>query len=124
MTQDFTVTSAGTNPAEERSHRMRFYFISMGLRMACVASLFWLRGWWMLVAVVGAVLLPYFAVMIGNAIAPTHDTEAPSSVTPLELRSPQKTPESTGPRLLVVDAPAERSAQGERIHDTEPGSFQ
>src|SRR5690554_4860116 len=69
MAKSYSVTSAGVNPAEDRAHRMRMYFIAMSLRVACVASLFWVRGWWVLLAAAGAVLLPWFAVMVGNAVA-------------------------------------------------------
>lgn len=65
----YSVTSVGVNPAEDRAHRMRMYFIAMSLRVLCVVSLFWLRGWWIVLPAVGSVVLPWFAVMVGNAVA-------------------------------------------------------
>lgn len=65
----YSVTSAGVNPAEDRAHRIRMYFIAMTLRVVCVVSLFWVQGWWVLVPVLGAIFFPWFAVMIGNAVA-------------------------------------------------------
>ena len=114
MQKSFSVTSAGVNPAEDRAHRMRMYFIAMTLRVACVASLFWLRGWWVLLAAAGAVLLPWFAVMVGNAVA-HNPGEAPDAPAPqqLEGRAPDPEPAaSPADTLIVVDAePVRRGAE-------------
>ncbi|MGO3146848.1 MAG: DUF3099 domain-containing protein [Leucobacter sp.] len=101
----YSVTSAGVNPADDRAYRMRMYFVAMTLRLLCVASLFWVRGWWIAIPVVGSILLPWFAVMIGNAVqhggAEEHDVPEP-----LQLHGiPNETattdlPEET---VLVVD---------------------
>lgn len=120
MTDQYNVTSVGANPKEDRAHRMRFYFISMTLRFLCVASLLWVRGWWVLVPVLGAVILPYLAVMVGNAIASTGDSGRPERVTPQELPPPARAASDGDSTLIVIDAPADRRARGERIHDTDP----
>ncbi|MBL3687116.1 DUF3099 domain-containing protein [Leucobacter zeae] len=80
----YSVTSVGVNPAEDRAHRMRMYFIAMSLRVLCVVSLFWLRGWWILVPAIGSVVLPWFAVMVGNAVA-HGGGRAPDAPEPLRL---------------------------------------
>lgn len=67
--RSYSVTSAGVSPAEDRAHRMRMYFTAMVLRVLCVGSLFWVHGWWVVVPVLGAIFLPWFAVMVGNAVA-------------------------------------------------------
>ncbi|MBC9943916.1 DUF3099 domain-containing protein [Leucobacter sp. cx-328] len=69
MSKTYRVTSAGVNPAADRAHREKMYYISMGLRVPCVLSLFWVQGWWVLLSAAGAIILPWFAVMIGNAVA-------------------------------------------------------
>ena len=108
MAKSYSVTSAGVNPAEDRAHRMRMYFIAMSLRVVCVASLFWVRGWWVLVAAAGAILLPWFAVMVGNAVAHGGE-ERPDAPEPLRLEGagaePAAPPAET---LLVVDVDPER----------------
>ena len=38
----------------------------MGVRVACVIACFFVQGWWLLACVLGAVLLPYIAVVIAN----------------------------------------------------------
>lgn len=104
----YSVTSAGVNPAEDRAHRMRMYFVAMALRVACVASLFWLRGWWISIAVIGSIVLPWFAVMVGNAVAHGGEEDV-SSLEPLQVEgSTVAADDSTD--LLVVDVdPVRRS---------------
>lgn len=130
MAENYSVTSAGVNPAEDRAHRMRMYFIAMTLRLACVASLFWIRGWWILLAAAGAVLLPWFAVMVGNAVA-HGGGEAPDAPEPLQLESaeaPEREPGAEGQgtaadALIVIDAePIRRaSTQAARPADASGG---
>lgn len=84
MSKSYSVTSAGISPAEDRAHRMRMYFIAMILRVLCVVSLFWVRGWWVLLVAAGAVILPWFAVMVGNAVA-HNGGEAPDAPEPLQI---------------------------------------
>ncbi|MBN9612538.1 MAG: DUF3099 domain-containing protein [Actinobacteria bacterium] len=117
MEQQYDVTSVGVNPADDRAHRMRVYFIAMSVRLLCVASLLFVRGWWILLVAIAVVVLPYYAVLIANQHAPTHGTppEAPS---PLELTGSAPDPAADAPseapseRLLVVDAPADRRPSG------------
>jgi hypothetical protein len=112
MAKSYSVTSAGVNPAEDRAHRMRLYFIAMSLRVACVASLFWVRGWWVLLAAAGAVLLPWFAVMVGNAVA-HGGGDAPDAPAPLQLEGGAGA-ETDGPgaeSLIVIDVDPERRAR-------------
>jgi hypothetical protein len=63
------ITTAATSPQEDISARQRRYVISMTIRTLCflgavVVGQGWLR--WVLVA--GAVLLPYVAVVMANAV--------------------------------------------------------
>ena len=89
---------------------MRVYFIAMAVRILCVASLFFVRGWWILLVGVAVVVLPYFAVMVANQHAPEQGT-APDAPTPPELTAadaPQHGEDEARNRLLIVDAPADR----------------
>ena len=117
MADDFNITSVGSNPADERAHRMRFYFLSMALRMACILSLFWVRGWWLVIPILGAIFLPYFAVMIANATENTGAGPGPEKVTPAELMPAEQSASISNDKLIVIDAPADRRQQGERIPD-------
>lgn len=91
---------------------MRVYFTAMTVRIACVASLFFVRGWWILLVGIAAVLLPYFAVIIANQAAPGVGTR-PEPPTPLELHGSDASDAASDEAdpstvLLVVDDPAER----------------
>ena len=63
----FTITDAQRGLSVEQTGRTRRYLISMGIRTACVLGAIVVPGWprWILLA--GAVVLPYFAVVIANA---------------------------------------------------------
>ncbi len=108
---------------------MRMYFIAMSIRVLCVVSLFWVRGWWIILVAAGAILLPYFAVLVANAVSHTGG-QAPEAPTPLELLPGAADPGAartsdafgapageagTDETVIVVDAPAERrsSARGD-----------
>ena len=75
-----TVTSAQTSPADDQAQRIRRYLTMMGIRVACFILMvvitpfglvFVLHGWLRWVAIIGAVVLPYFAVVTANAVRPS-----------------------------------------------------
>jgi hypothetical protein len=63
----FSISKVKTGLSADQSGRQRRYLISMGLRTACFVGGIMAEGVlrWTLIA--GAVLLPYFAVVIANA---------------------------------------------------------
>lgn len=115
MLRSYNVTSAGISAAEDRGRRIRIYFIMMAIRMACVASLFWVRGWWIILVALGGVLLPYLAVLIANE--PDHrakkDVESPD---PLAITDAFE--ELTPNRLIVVDEPSFDESEDETESET------
>ena len=61
----------------------------MGVRVACVIACFFAQGWWLLAFVIGAVLLPYIAVVIANVgYKEGGVVERPASMLPVPYRSP------------------------------------
>ncbi len=122
MAKSYDVTSAGVNPAEDRAHRMRMYFIAMTLRVACVVSLFWVRDWWVLLSAAGAIFLPWFAVLVGNAVA--HGGEqVPDAPEPLQIKASEAEPiEATdvAHEVIVVDVDPER--RGSHPRPQTPGA--
>ena len=46
----------GVNPAKDRAYRMRMYFATMTLRVLCIVSLFWVRGPWIILVAIGAIV--------------------------------------------------------------------
>lgn len=63
---NFTVTSLTEAPKQERDQRMRKYVLTMSIRFICILAIPFVSGWWMLLCAVGAIFLPYFAVVIAN----------------------------------------------------------
>lgn len=63
----FSISEVETGLSQDQTGRQRRYLISMGLRTACFVGGVLTEGVlrWSLIA--GAVLLPYFAVVIANA---------------------------------------------------------
>ena len=61
-----SITTLPLSPQEERRSRMVKYSVAMGIRTLCVVSLLFVQGWWILVMVAAALVLPYLAVVIAN----------------------------------------------------------
>ncbi|HEU5144486.1 MAG TPA: DUF3099 domain-containing protein [Dermatophilaceae bacterium] len=70
-----TVTSAASSTTEDQDDRVRRYLLMMSIRVACFGLLFVTSGWMRWVAIIGAVALPYFAVVIANAVRPRQEGE-------------------------------------------------
>ncbi|MFD1721027.1 DUF3099 domain-containing protein [Amnibacterium endophyticum] len=62
-----SATALHLSPAEDRKKRMRAYTTAMSIRTACFVLVFFVPGWWKLVFGIGAVVLPYIAVILANA---------------------------------------------------------
>jgi Flp pilus assembly protein TadB len=66
MKKQQSITSLPQSPDEERRGRVLRYSVAMGVRLVCVILALVLHGWIQVVAIVGAVVLPYFAVVLAN----------------------------------------------------------
>jgi predicted tellurium resistance membrane protein TerC len=85
-----SATSLPPSPDAERKVRMLKYTIAMVVRLICflVAALLYKQlGWWTLIPVVAAVLLPYIAVVVANTVIQSAVTpvERPGSLVPLSV---------------------------------------
>lgn len=61
-----SITDAATAHSEEMRQRMIKYAVAMGIRMVCLILIFVVDGWFKILPVIGAVFLPWFAVIIAN----------------------------------------------------------
>lgn len=87
------ITNAAIPHSDDTRHRMIQYSITMGIRMVCLASLFLFDGWYKLIPALGAVVLPWVAVMIANAGANNlANPEAALIDAPPQQAIPQGTP--------------------------------
>lgn len=63
------ITELPPSPEEEQGARMRKYALTMGIRTACVLACLFVQGWWLLIPALGAIFLPYVAVVFANAVS-------------------------------------------------------
>ncbi|MFF2031497.1 DUF3099 domain-containing protein [Arthrobacter sp. NPDC058192] len=61
-----SITDAAAAHSDEMRQRMIKYAVAMGIRMLCLILIFVVDGWFKLIPVLGAVFLPWVAVVIAN----------------------------------------------------------
>ena len=66
-----TVTSAATSTTDDQDQRIKRYLTMMGIRVACFGLVFVTSGWVRWTAIIAAICIPYFAVVIANAVRPS-----------------------------------------------------
>jgi len=65
-TKPTAITELPSSPDDDRRARMIRYSVAMGIRMVCIVLCIVIPDWWRLIPAVGAIVLPYFAVVIAN----------------------------------------------------------
>lgn len=65
-TEVHSITDAAVAHSDEMHQRMVKYAVAMGIRMVCLILIFVVDGWFKLIPVLGAVFLPWVAVVIAN----------------------------------------------------------
>jgi ATP/ADP translocase len=63
----YNVTNARVPLSADQSGRYRKYIISMSIRIACFVACILSSGWWRWGFFIGALILPWVAVVIANA---------------------------------------------------------
>jgi hypothetical protein len=78
------LTELPPSPEQEQGARMRRYAITMGIRLVCVIACLFVQGWWLLIPALGAIFLPYVAVVFANAVSTTgsRSVERPGAILP------------------------------------------
>ncbi|MEO5920898.1 MAG: DUF3099 domain-containing protein [Pseudolysinimonas sp.] len=91
-TKTTSITELPASPDEERRARMIRYTVAMGIRMVCIVLCVVLPDWWRVIPAVGAIALPYFAVVIANNVSRrTSDTVLrPGSIVPVAPAAPSE----------------------------------
>ncbi len=89
-----SITNAAVPHSEEMHQRMVKYAVTMGIRMVCLAAIFVFDGWFRIIPIVGAVVLPWVAVMIANGGADINHQETVELLdeAPLYAVGPGETP--------------------------------
>lgn len=107
-----SATSLPRAPRDEAQTRMRKYFIMMSVRVACFVLMVIITpyGWYTWILAVGAIFLPYFAVVIANVAVSSGDSRAIAPERALPATAPDPSATATGVIRLqetkaVVPAP-------------------
>lgn len=66
MSKQQSITSLPRSPEEDRRARMLKYSITMGIRLLCIVTCFFVPGYWIIIPAIGAIFLPYVAVVLAN----------------------------------------------------------
>lgn len=66
MAKQQSITSLPRSPEDDRRARMLKYSIAMGIRVVCIFACFLTPGYWLIIPAIGAVVLPYIAVVLAN----------------------------------------------------------
>ena len=106
-TEVHSITDAATAHSEEMRQRMIKYAVAMGIRMVCLILIFVVDGWFKVIPVIGAVFLPWVAVVIANGSdkAEIHSEALLDHVPMAELDAPWAADGPTGGGL-TADGPA------------------
>jgi len=65
------------------------YSAAMGIRLACIGACFLVTGWWLLLPALGAIFLPYFAVVLANSVSKKSGTAQPLRPGTLSVPTPR-----------------------------------
>lgn len=82
MAKAQSVTSLEVSPEAERRTRMLKYTVAMSIRVVCIILAVMVQGWLMWVFFAGAIFLPYFAVIIANAVGSSQSSGLAKAVAP------------------------------------------
>lgn len=101
----YTVTTVGDAPAVERAQRVRKYAVMMSVRMACIVVMPFVDGLWVLACALGAVFLPYVAVVAANVKARSSSESELEGVQQQLEGSPEPAASQSpdGPLVFTVD---------------------
>ncbi|MET4620198.1 hypothetical protein ABIE18_001638 [Arthrobacter sp. 2762] len=110
-----SITDAAAAHSEDMRERMIKYAVAMGIRMVCIILIFVVDGWLKIIAVAGAVFLPWIAVVIANGSdkAEDHSDSLLDYVEAAEIEgSPKSTEDHATDNVTVL--------KGEVVDDAEP----
>jgi hypothetical protein len=101
-----SITNLPPSPDAERHGRMIKYAVMMLIRVICIIVVLLVPGWWRLIPALGAIFLPYFAVVVANVASGSSQAvvERPGNIVPVgEGPVPPKEPGAEGARSAERD---------------------
>lgn len=102
--QVHSITDAATAHSEDMRQRMIKYAVAMGIRLVCLMLIFVVDGWFKIIAVAGAVFLPWVAVVIANGSdkAEVHSDYLLDSAPLAEIEAPEPSAAATDDEPTVL----------------------
>ncbi|OCG73112.1 hypothetical protein A7J15_09200 [Microbacterium sediminis] len=97
-------------PEDDENLRIRNYLLTMAVRLVCIilCAVVVPYGWHTALFAVGAIALPYIAVVIANAASGRRVTTA-ENPTLAQLEAPPAAPEDDAPTVIrIAERPAPR----------------
>jgi hypothetical protein len=86
-----SATALRNSPLADRRSRMRKYVIAMSIRTVCLLLLVIVPDWWRYIFGVGAVILPYIAVVLANVgSSGAAEPVRPGVTPPLAIEQPRQ----------------------------------
>ena len=125
-----SITDAAAAHSDDMRERMIKYALAMGIRLVCLLLIFVVDGWFKIIAVAGAVFLPWIAVVIANGSdkAEVHSDALLDYVPAVELEAsppaegePAEAPVTVLEGELVDDDAARQDASGPEQADNTGG---
>lgn len=99
-----STTSLPRAPRDEADARFTKYFVTMGVRVACFLLMVFVTpyGWYTWIFGIGAMVLPYVAVVLANVGEDAHISQAERPEFAIEARSSPQAPAPQSPSPTVV----------------------
>jgi hypothetical protein len=122
-----SITDAAAAHSDDMRERMVKYALAMGIRLVCLLLIFVVDGWFKIIAVAGAVFLPWIAVVIANGSdkAEVHSDALLDDVPAAELEASQfdQREADADPAVFEGEIVDDDTESHDAVpHGTEPGA--
>jgi Protein of unknown function (DUF3099) len=97
------ISGARTSHSEDLDRRVKRYLISMAIRTACVVLAVVVSGPFRWIFIVGAVILPYIAVVMANAVGTRRGDPIATVAPPLEAVPLAVSPSADAARVYIPE---------------------
>lgn len=99
-----SATSLPIAPKDDAGSRLTKYMVMMGIRLVCIVAMVLVQpfGWYTWLFALGAVVLPYIAVVIANVGSDVHRTNSVSPERMLDAPAPPEAAPTSAPAPTVI----------------------
>lgn len=97
------------------------YSVAMGIRVLCIIAILFVPGYWAIIPAIGAVFLPYFAVVIANVGSDPRQATVQRPGNILPMTPPAHAPGGDAESDARTGEPADGSAAADPDDEDEEG---